>query len=119
MAHYNLAVALQRAERYPEAIVQYQEAILLKPNFSEAFYNLGIVLEQSQQRDQALTYLRKARDLFSQQGNLAKISEVDQYVQQLTTPVTLSPVVQPTRPPAAQPQQPSFLRQTPSNRRGF
>ena len=43
-ADNNLGVALEKAGRVPEAIVQYEQALRLTPGYPEAHYNLGNAL---------------------------------------------------------------------------
>jgi tetratricopeptide (TPR) repeat protein len=125
MARYNLGVGLQQLKQYPEALVQYQQAILLNPNMPDAFFNLGVTLEQAQRRDEAMSFLLQAKSLYSFQGNLPKVDEIDQYMQKLAAQPTIPGLTQPvqgptmvpprplTQPPTMAPQQPNSPRLTP------
>jgi Flp pilus assembly protein TadD len=44
MTHNNLGIALYRKGRVGEAIRQFQEALKLKPNYTDAHNNLDAVL---------------------------------------------------------------------------
>ena len=54
MAWFNLAVALSSASDQPGAILAYQSALALRPDFHSAAVNLGIVLESLGQTEAAL-----------------------------------------------------------------
>ncbi len=43
-AHLNLAIALEKAGRVPEAVEQYKQALRLKPDLAEARYALTRLL---------------------------------------------------------------------------
>jgi hypothetical protein len=60
---------------------------------------MGTAMVQSQRRDEGISLLAQARQLFSQQGKFNKVNEVDQYVQKLAEQPTIIPAVtQPTQP---------------------
>ena len=50
-------------KNYPLAIIAYQNAIILKPDYASAHYNLGIVYQKSNNFDIALESYRKAARL--------------------------------------------------------
>lgn len=43
--HYNLGIAYTQAEKYPEAVETFQNAIKLKPDFADAYYSLAVAQE--------------------------------------------------------------------------
>ncbi len=43
--HYNLGIAYTQAEKYPEAVETFQNAIKLKPNFADTYYSLAVAQE--------------------------------------------------------------------------
>ena len=45
LAHYKLAVALQRAGSIQGAIAQYERALAIDPDDAEGHYNLGVILQ--------------------------------------------------------------------------
>ena len=50
-------------KKYSKAIVAYQNAIMLKPDYASAYYNLGIVYQKSNNFDFALESYQKAARL--------------------------------------------------------
>lgn len=43
--HYNLGIAYTQAEKYPEAVETFQNAIKLKPDFADTYYSLAVAQE--------------------------------------------------------------------------
>jgi Flp pilus assembly protein TadD len=60
VAHYNFGVVLGRKGQMDGAISQYQEAIHLKPNYSDTHNNLGIALGKKGQMDEAISQYQEA-----------------------------------------------------------
>jgi tetratricopeptide (TPR) repeat protein len=61
LAHYNLALVLKRADRFPEAIDALHRAIAIDPR-PEAHYTLGVIYWQQGELDRAVAALRSAVD---------------------------------------------------------
>ncbi|MBA3992506.1 MAG: hypothetical protein C0469_03195, partial [Cyanobacteria bacterium DS2.3.42] len=57
---YNKAVQAHLAGKLPEAISQYQNALTLNPEFSQAHCNLGLIFNQQHNYAKALSEFRKA-----------------------------------------------------------
>jgi tetratricopeptide (TPR) repeat protein len=76
-------VALQRQGLLAEAIANYQEAIVINSTLADAFFNLGVTLQQTGRREEALPFLVQAKTLFNQQGNVDKIDQINQFLQQI------------------------------------
>ena len=47
----------------------YNEAIRLKPNYAEAYYNRGLIKKEGSEKQEALADFRKASEIHQQQGN--------------------------------------------------
>jgi tetratricopeptide (TPR) repeat protein/2-polyprenyl-3-methyl-5-hydroxy-6-metoxy-1,4-benzoquinol methylase len=58
--HYRLANALIRRGKLNEAMVYYQRAVLLKPDFAEAHNNLGNAFQKQGKLDEAVAHYRRA-----------------------------------------------------------
>ncbi len=54
IVRFNLAVALSQIERLPEAEEAYRAAIYQKPDFVQAWFNIGTVMERQGRAEQAL-----------------------------------------------------------------
>jgi predicted O-linked N-acetylglucosamine transferase (SPINDLY family) len=58
--HSGIAEALQRSDRFEEAIIHYRRALSLDPNYIEALYNFGNVLLKLQRHEEALANYDRA-----------------------------------------------------------
>jgi tetratricopeptide (TPR) repeat protein len=59
-AAYNKAVQAHLSNKLPEAISEYQNALTLNPEFSQAHCNLGLIFNQQHNYAKALSEFRKA-----------------------------------------------------------
>lgn len=59
MLQYNRGIDCYKIGQYDEAITSFRNAIRLDPNYVDAYYNLGSVLEYLQQYDAALAVFRQ------------------------------------------------------------
>lgn len=59
MLQYNQGIDFFKIGQYDEAIGAFRQAIKLDPNYVDAYYNLGAVLEYLQQYDAALTVFKQ------------------------------------------------------------
>lgn len=57
---YNKAVQAHLAGKLPQAIAEYQDALTLNPEFSQAHCNLGLIFNQQHNYAKALSEFRKA-----------------------------------------------------------
>jgi predicted O-linked N-acetylglucosamine transferase (SPINDLY family) len=55
VVHFNLGVLLVQAQRLAEAEQSYRDAITVKPDFAQAWFNLGAVVERAGRKDHAVT----------------------------------------------------------------
>jgi tetratricopeptide (TPR) repeat protein len=60
LKHYNMAVKLHLVGKLGDAITEYQNALALNPQLSEAHSNLGLVYNQQHNYAQALAEFKKA-----------------------------------------------------------
>ena len=60
MAHRVYGNALAQAGKIDEAIAQYEAAIRIKPDYSEAWYSLGVAEAGRNRMDEAMAYYRRA-----------------------------------------------------------
>ena len=60
VAHNNLGTALIEKKQWNEALVQFQQALEIEPDYSEASDNLGKVLLQKGQTDEAIAQFQHA-----------------------------------------------------------
>ena len=78
-AYSNLASAYQKLGRYPEAIVRFERALALRPDFVEALSNLGNTLRDAGRREDALASYNRALalkpdrpDVLANRGNVLR-----------------------------------------------
>ena len=57
IAHYDLAIALEDQQRFPDAVAHYQQALTLDPEFADAHFNIARLLGRMGQRAQAMRHL--------------------------------------------------------------
>lgn len=71
VVQFNLAVTLTQLEQLPAAEKLYRDAIALKPDFAQAWFNLGSVIERQRRTDNALIIWQSMLDhpLVSAQQN--------------------------------------------------
>jgi protein O-mannosyl-transferase len=74
----NLALAYINQERFVQAIDSLRKALVLKPRFSKAHFELGQLYLREEKKDQALDHFQKVI-LYSPRGDLAKKSK--EYIQ--------------------------------------
>jgi tetratricopeptide (TPR) repeat protein len=74
IAHYNLGVALADGGRADAAIVEYRNALQVRPDYPEAHYNLGVILAGRGEIDEAMVHygaaLKTAPDFSEAHHNL-------------------------------------------------
>ena len=98
-ARYNLGVALDKLERYDEAIDQYQKALTINPECTAAYNNIGTIMFGRRQYREATTYFRKALEIGSCCANyhrslglaLAALGWMDEAIDHYQTAIKLNP----------------------------
>ncbi len=73
--------ALMRQGKLDEAIDHYQEALRLKPDYTEACYDLGVAFDQKGQMDEAIRYYQQAIRLKPDHANAHNNLGIDFYRQ--------------------------------------
>jgi tetratricopeptide (TPR) repeat protein len=99
LAHYNLGVFLAQANRIPEAIEHYAEAVRLKPDYADAHNNLAIALIQTGRIAEAIAHFAAAVRLqpgdasahFNLGNILAQADRRREAIEQYTEAVRLQP----------------------------
>ncbi len=61
--YLNLAITLQFQSKFSEAETNLRHALLIDPNFAQAHFQLGLVLEQTERPEAAIEELRQAAKL--------------------------------------------------------
>lgn len=79
-----LAFALGKEKKIDEAIALSREAINLKPDFAPSHYVLAIGLAEKGQKNEAMSSLQKAKELFTTQGKNEEAQRIDTLIQQLS-----------------------------------
>jgi Flp pilus assembly protein TadD len=82
-SHFGYASALFDAGRYPEAVVEYREAIRLKPDYSAAFRDLGKALEKSGAHAEARQAYGQGIPIAERNGDLQTLKEMQVFLKRL------------------------------------
>jgi predicted Zn-dependent protease len=82
-SHFGYASALFDAGRYPEAVVEFREAIRLKPDYSAAFRDLGKALEKSDAHAEAMQAYCEGIPIAERNGDLQTLKEMQVFLKRL------------------------------------
>jgi Flp pilus assembly protein TadD len=82
-SHFGYASALFDAGRYPEAVVEFREAIRLKPDYSAAFRDLGKALERSGAHAEARQAYCQGIPIAERNGDLQTLKEMQVFLKRL------------------------------------
>ena len=82
-SHFGYASALFDAGRYLEAVVEYREAIRLKPDYSAAFRDLGKALERSGALAEAKQVYCQGIPIAERNGDLQTLKEMRVFLKRL------------------------------------
>ena len=62
-AYYNLGIAYYNLELLDEALLAYDEALKIKPDYEYVYYNKGLIYEMMEMFDEALELYKKALEI--------------------------------------------------------
>ncbi len=99
VAHNNLGNALPQTDKMDEAIIQYQTALQIKPDYAEACYNLGNALFKKGMVDEAIAHYQTALQInpgYAEAHNnlgyaLLKTGNVDEAIAQYQMALQIKP----------------------------
>ena len=83
-AYANLGSVLANQNKLAEALPYFETAIRLKPNVPEFHYMLGKVLSAQNKRAEAVESVKKARDLYRNQGKTQAANKLDEVIKNLS-----------------------------------
>ena len=83
-AYANLGSILANQNKLAEAVSYLQTAIRLKPNVPEFYYILSKVLSAQNKRAEAVESVKKARDLYRNQGKTQAANKLDEVIKNLS-----------------------------------
>jgi tetratricopeptide (TPR) repeat protein len=86
VVRFGLAGAYLDAGQADHAIIEYEETIRLKPNYSAAHRGLGRALEKAGRRADAMAAYRKGLEVAAQTGDLQTKKEIEVFLRRLETP---------------------------------
>ena len=83
-AYANLGSILANQNKLAEALPYFENAIRLKPNVPEFYYMLARVLSAQNKRAEAVESVKKARDLYRNQGKTQAANKLDEVIKNLS-----------------------------------
>jgi tetratricopeptide (TPR) repeat protein len=83
-AYANLGSILANQNKLAEAVTYFETAIRLKPKVPEFYYMLGKVLSAQNKRAEAVESVKKARDLYRNQGKTQAANKLDEVIKNLS-----------------------------------
>ena len=83
-AYANLGSLLANQNNLAEAVPYFETAIRLKPKVPEFYYMLGKVLSAQNKRAEAVESVKKARDLYRNQGKTQAANKLDEVIKNLS-----------------------------------
>ena len=85
VVRFGLAGAYLDAGQAESAVIEYEETIRLKPDYSAAHRWLGRALERAGRRDEALAAYRKGLEVATRTGDLQTKKEIEVFLRRLET----------------------------------
>jgi tetratricopeptide (TPR) repeat protein len=83
-AYANLGSILANQNKLAEAVTYFETAIRLKPKVPEFYYMLGKVLSAQNKRAEAVESIKKARDLYRNQGKTEAANKLDEVIKNIS-----------------------------------
>ena len=83
-AYANLGSILANQNKLAEALPYFETAIRLKPNVPEFYYMRAKVLSAQNKRAEAVESVKKARDLYRNQGKTQAANKLDEVIKNLS-----------------------------------
>jgi tetratricopeptide (TPR) repeat protein len=83
-AYANLGSILANQNKLAEAVPNFETAIRLKPKVPEFYYMLGKVLSAQNKKAEAVESVKKARDLYRNQGKTQAANKLDEVIKNLS-----------------------------------
>ena len=83
-AYANLGSILANQNKLVEAVTYFETAIRLKPQVPEFYYMLGKVLSAQNKRAEAVESIKKARDLYRNQGKTQAANKLDEVIKNIS-----------------------------------
>ena len=83
-AYANLGSILANQNKLAEALPYFENAIRLKPNVPEFYYMLARVLSAQNKKAEAVESVKKARDLYRNQGKTQAANKLDEVIKNLS-----------------------------------
>lgn len=83
-AYANLGSILANQNKLAEAVTYFETAIRLKPKVPEFYYMLGKVLSAQNKMAEAVESIKKARDLYRNQGKTEAANKLDEVIKNLS-----------------------------------
>ena len=83
-AYANLGSILANQNKLAEAVPYFETAIRLKPKVPEFYYMLAKVLSAQNKRAEAVESVKKARDLYRNQGKTQAANKLDEVIKNLS-----------------------------------
>lgn len=90
MVHLLLGDVLMQLDKLEEAIAEFRELIRRTPKNVDAHLRLGTALIKQHKPEEAFAALEKARDLFKAQRDTQKADRIEQLLQQISPPQSLT-----------------------------
>src|SRR4028118_1125418 len=83
-AYANLGSILANQNKLAEAVTYFETAIRLKPKVPEFYYMLGKVLSAQNKMAEGVDSIKKARDLYRNQGKTQAANKLDEVIKNLS-----------------------------------